>query len=171
MRRRDRTERLARVRAVVGASLVELLDVDTVTAPLPAPAGEPAGRDDDAEWSALEKEWAELPWTDADRQEWVVAQPTRAKALSYQPHPSSYGASLPLGPMDYVVGKTLKPKTPARPGGRKVKGISPAAPHARSYRPDLPLGGFTDVQLVRSTKVDRATWTARPLTYTVPANA
>lgn len=36
-------------------------------------------------------------------------------------------------------------------------------PHPDSYRPDLPLHGFTQAQLERTTKHERAEYAARPL--------
>lgn len=48
--------------------------------------------------------------------------------------------------------------------------VSATKAHPRSYGADFPLRRFTDAQLTRATKEDKAAWAARPLTYASAAD-
>jgi len=86
------------------------------------------------------------------------------------PHPKSYRPDLPMHGQTNRQAETRRYPWPPMPNARA--GSSPTkncwkvrwgmTPHPDGYRPDLPTYGYTDAQLMKPTKEDRAIWAARP---------
>ena len=119
---------------------------------------------------------------------------TRDVLSGGKPHPRSYRPDLPFARQTREVwsngGKTAEAtasllayvdRIVKEEAQKLAVGVEPATacvkdhlseipagnkPHPRSYRPDLPMHGFTVAQLVgKPTKDDKAEWNARPLKY------